>query len=70
MRKGQHQESQGFPDGSVVKSLPANAGDRGSIPDPGRPHMLGGNQAHSLCSLEPVLRNDRSHHSEQPVQGN
>ena len=43
MRKGQHQESQGFPDGSVVKSLPANAGDTGSIPDPGRPHMLGGN---------------------------
>ena len=41
MRKGQHQESQGFPDGSVVKSMPANAGDTGSIPDPGRPHVLG-----------------------------
>ena len=24
--------------GSVVKNLPANAGDTGSIPDPGRPH--------------------------------
>ena len=43
MRKGQHQESQGFPNGLVVKSLPANAGDRGSIPDPGGSHMLGGN---------------------------
>ena len=53
MRKGQHQESQGFPDGSVVKSLPANAGDRGSIPDPGRSHMLGGNQAH-MPLLQPV----------------
>ena len=29
----------GFPDSSVVKNLPANAGDTGSIPDPGRSHM-------------------------------
>ena len=29
----------GFPDGSVVKNLPANAGDMGSIPGPGRSHM-------------------------------
>ena len=29
----------GFPGGSVVKNLPANAGDTGSIPDPGRSHM-------------------------------
>ena len=29
----------GFPGGSVVKNLPANAGDVGSIPGPGRfPH--------------------------------
>ena len=34
---------QGFPCGSVVKNLPANAGDKGSIPDPGRSHMLLGN---------------------------
>ena len=26
----------GFPGGSVVKNLPANAGDRSSIPGPGR----------------------------------
>ena len=25
----------GFPGGSVVKNLPANAGDAGSVPDPG-----------------------------------
>ena len=30
---------QGFPGGSVVKNPPANAGDTGSIPDLGRPHM-------------------------------
>ena len=34
------QKAGGFPAGSVVKNLPANAGDTGSIPDPGGPHML------------------------------
>ena len=43
------------PGGSVVKSLPANTGDLGSIPDPGRSHMPWSNQACaqqllSLCS--------------------
>ena len=28
-----------FPGGTVEKNLPANAGDTGSIPDPGRSHM-------------------------------
>ena len=28
-----------FPGGPVVKSSPANAGDTGSIPAPGRSHM-------------------------------
>ena len=31
--------SQGFPDGAVVKNPPANAGDTGSIPGPGRYRM-------------------------------
>ena len=31
-----------FPGGTVVKNLPANAGDTGSIPGPGRSHMLQG----------------------------
>ena len=34
---------QGSPGGSVVRSLPADAGDGGSIPGPGRSHMLQGN---------------------------
>ena len=29
-----------FPGAPVVKNLPANAGDMGSIPGPGRSHML------------------------------
>ena len=30
---------EGFPGGSAVKNPPANAGDIGSIPDPGRSHV-------------------------------
>ena len=29
----------GFPGGAVVENLPANAGDTGSCPGPGRSHM-------------------------------
>ena len=32
-----------FPGSTVNKNLPANAGDTGSIPDPGRSHMLQSN---------------------------
>jgi len=32
-----------FPDGPVVKNLPASAGDMGSIPGLGRSHMPQGN---------------------------
>ena len=32
-----------FPGGTVVKNLPANAGDTGSIPGAGRSHMPGSN---------------------------
>ena len=30
----------GFPAGSVVKTLPANAGDTSSTPNPGGSHIL------------------------------
>ena len=36
-------EDQDFPSGAVVKNPPANAGDMGSIPGPGRSHMLRSN---------------------------
>ena len=44
-----------FPGDTVVKNPPANAGDMGSIPAPGRSHMPRSNKAHapqllSLCS--------------------
>ena len=38
--RNQHED---FPGGAVVKNLPANTGDIGSIPDPGRFHMLWSN---------------------------
>ena len=31
--------SRDFPGGAVAENLPANAGDTGSIPGPGRSHM-------------------------------
>ena len=31
--------TEGFPGGPLVKNLPANAGDTGSIPGPGRYHV-------------------------------
>ena len=34
---------EGFPGGTVAKNPPANAGDMGSIPGPGRSHMLQSN---------------------------
>ena len=33
------QNLRGFPGGAVVENLPANAGDTGSNPGPGRSHM-------------------------------
>ena len=45
----------GFPDGSVVKNLPANAGGTGSIPDLGRSHMPWSNWALRATATEPVL---------------
>ena len=54
----------GVPGGSVVKKLPAKAGDRGLIPDRGRPHMLQRNEVLSLnlwaCDLEPGRCNYRA----------
>ena len=35
----------GFPGGSVIKNPPVNAGDMGSVPDPGRSHMPWSNEA-------------------------
>ena len=37
--KDLQKEIEGFPSGAVVKNPPANAGDTGSSPGPGRSHM-------------------------------
>ena len=39
----QKKKKEDFPSGTVVKYPPANAGDMGSIPGPGRSHMLWSN---------------------------
>ena len=48
-------QNKGFPGDLVVKNLPANAGDKGSIPGLGKSHMPWSNSAYvpqllSLCS--------------------
>ena len=57
----------GFPGGAVVKNPPANAGDMGSSPGPGRSHMPWNNLARApqLLSLrsrahEPQLLSPRA----------
>ena len=66
MVQGKHAKinCRGFPGGSVVKNLPANAGDMGSVSDVGGSHMLQSNKAPvpqllSLHALEPVHCNRR-----------
>ena len=47
----------GFPGGSVVKNPPANAGDIGSVPDPGRSSGEGnGNPLQYSCLGNPMDR--------------
>ena len=59
----------------MVKNLPANAGDTGLRPGPGRSHMLQNNKAREPqllkpVRLEPVLHNKRSHRNEKPTKIN
>ena len=50
-------EAQGLPDGSVVKNLPANARDAGSIPGSGRtPGEGNGNPLQYSCLGNPMDR--------------
>ena len=50
-------KDRGFPDGSVVKNLPANAGDAGSIPGLGRsPGVGNGNPLQYSCLENPMDR--------------
>ena len=51
----QERDKEGFPNGSVVKTLPANVGDMGLIPGPGRSHMPRDNSA-CMPQLSPCSR--------------
>ena len=52
---------QGFPVGLVVKNLPCNAKDTGSVPGPGRSHMPQSNQARVLQLLNPCTATPEAH---------
>ena len=68
-------KKQDFPGGTVVKNPPANAGDTGSSPGPGRSHVPQSYWARvpqllKPVRLEPVLHNKRSHRNEKPAHCN
>ena len=44
-----------FPGDSVIKNMPANAGDMSLIPRAGRFHMLQGNKAHAFTTASEAL---------------
>ena len=48
------QNIKNIPGGAVNKNTPANAGDTGSIPGPGRSHIPGSNEAPGPQLLKPV----------------
>ena len=52
--KGQIKNIRGFPGGSVVKNLPANVADTGSVPGSGRSHMpRSTSHSYKACALSP-----------------
>ena len=74
-KKKKKRWGRGFPGDSVVKNLPANAGDMSSIPDLGRSHRLRSNKACALYLLslwsraqEPQLRKPRHPRAHAPQE--
>ena len=51
----------GFPGGAEIKNPPANAGDTGSSPGPGRSHMLWSNKARASQLLSPHATTTEAH---------
>ena len=60
--------SQDFPGGPVVKNLPANAGDTGSISGLGRFHMLWASYAHEPQLVKPDHSRACAPQQEKPPQ--
>ena len=67
-------QSRDFPSGPVVRSLPANAGDMGSILSLGGSRLLRGNEVPvtttEIRALKPLLYNKRSHCNEKSTYHN
>ena len=57
------QEARGFPGGAVVKNPPADAGEKGSIPAPGKFYMPRGSEA----QVPNACRPQEKPHNEKPV---
>ena len=57
-----------FPGDSVVKNLPANAGDRGSIPAPGRSYLSWDDEAYVPQLLKPTYPRAWVAKPEKPAQ--
>ena len=57
----QLKHTEDFPGGTVDKNLPANAGDMGSVPGPGRFHILQSNKAHGPQLPSPWAAATESH---------
>ena len=55
-----------FNNGPVLKNLPANAGDTGSIPGPGRFHTWWSNQARAPPLLSPRALGPMGHSCGSP----
>ena len=60
----------GFRGGLVIKTLPCNTTDTGSIPDLGRSHMPQGNEACVPQLLKSLLPNNRNHCNKKPMHCN
>ena len=58
---GTETENAGLPGGSVVKNLPASAGDTGLIPDPGRPHIPWSDETQEPRLLIPRTASTKDH---------
>ena len=69
----QEKAKRDVPGGPVVKNPPANAGDTGLIPGPGRSDMPRSTEARAPqllkpAHLEPLLCSNRSHRKEKPTR--
>ena len=51
----------GFPGGTMVENPPANAGDTGSVPHPGRSHVTRSNYAREPQLLSPCATTTEAH---------